>query len=276
MAGKGKVATIILAILVVISLSLTGGIYYLLQKEHAKNLALQQALDELNEKQKRVEEQLNQSKQTIVQLGNNLEEARTQIDNLNKELNQEKVVKEEALSQIKQLKSSLEQQKTLRADLESKLSLTQKDAEKIQARVKELESKKSELEARVTELEEKQKQAQAAVELGKVVVTPEGALPSQETTENASVIEKAAKAAAPSEFEGKVLVVNKEYDFVVINLGSKDGIGMGDIYSLYHGNQYLGDVKIEKIHDSMAAGGFLSPDIKNKVNEGDRVVKKGR
>jgi len=60
----------------------------------------------------------------------------------------------------------------------------------------------------------------------------------------------------------------------VINLGSKDGVALDDVFYVYHSNKYIGDIKLEKIHDSMAAAGFVSANIKNKIAEGDRVVKK--
>jgi hypothetical protein len=76
--------------------------------------------------------------------------------------------------------------------------------------------------------------------------------------------------------EGKVLVVNNDYNFIVINLGNKEGVEIGQLFSVYRGNKYIGDVKVEKVHDSMSAAGFVTPDIKDKVNEGDKVVRKNK
>ena len=73
-----------------------------------------------------------------------------------------------------------------------------------------------------------------------------------------------------------VLVVNKDYDFVVTNLGSKDGINAGNILSVYHKNKYLGDIKVERVHDSMSAAGFTATAVKEKIVEGDKVVRKGK
>jgi hypothetical protein len=49
---------------------------------------------------------------------------------------------------------------------------------------------------------------------------------------------------------------------------------VGDIFSIYHNNKDIGEVKVEKVHDSMAAAGFSASDIKDKVSEGDKVVQK--
>ena len=68
--------------------------------------------------------------------------------------------------------------------------------------------------------------------------------------------------------------MNKEYNFAVINLGSKDGVNVNDIFSIYHDNKYIGDVKVGKTHDSMSAADFVSASTKDLVSEGDRAVGK--
>ncbi|MFH0790495.1 MAG: hypothetical protein V2A64_02585 [Candidatus Omnitrophota bacterium] len=85
---------------------------------------------------------------------------------------------------------------------------------------------------------------------------------------------KTIPASVSKELEGMVLVINKEYNFAVINLGSNEGAEVGDIFSVYHAGKYAGDVKVEKVHNSVSAAGFVSDDIKDKVNEGDKVIRK--
>ena len=62
----------------------------------------------------------------------------------------------------------------------------------------------------------------------------------------------------------------------MINLGSKDGINVGDIFSVYHDNKYLGDATVGKLHDAMASADFDSQEIKNKAREGDKVSQKAK
>jgi hypothetical protein len=73
-----------------------------------------------------------------------------------------------------------------------------------------------------------------------------------------------------------VLVVNKDYNFAVINLGSKDGVALGNEFAVYRNNKFIGDMKVEKVHDAMSAAGFSSGDMKDKVSEGDKVVQKAK
>lgn len=257
--SKPKLPIAILIILVVLSLSWAGATFYLFQKERAKNLALQEDLEETRTKQQASEAKLQESKKLVSQLESKLGQAQSQIDALTADLEQEKNAKDKALTLIEQLRIDLDQREGLRSDLEKKFAQAQKDLGDLQGRIKELESKKAELETKIKVLETQSQ----GVELGKIVVSPEKPKETSSTTFEASL-------------EGKVLVVNKDYNFAVINLGSKDGIDIGSVFSVYHNNKYLGDIKVEKIYDSMSAAGFVSSDLKDKINEGDTVLRKSK
>ncbi len=275
MSNRGKLPVILLILLIMVSLSLVGGVFYLLQKERARNLALQGELEEIKTRLKVTETNLQDYKKKSSDLEVKLQLAEENINKLNSGLQEEKTAKQEALAKIDQLKTDLEQQKALRSDLEKKFNQAQKDVEGIQAQLKELGSKKAELEAKVKDLEERSQ----GVELGKIVVNPETQPSAQPPVEEAKAKPQAKaktqKALVPA-LEGKVLVVNRDYNFAVINVGSKDGVGIDNVFSVYHDNKYIGDVKIEKVHDSMAAADFITSGIKDKINENDRVVRKGK
>lgn len=265
MADQMKSPATVFIVLILVSLSLAGTGFYLLQKEKAKTSVLQQQVDDLLLKQRIMETKLEEHKKTIVDLEVKLKASQTKMDALAKSLELETKNKEAALSEVEELKSDLQKQKDLRSDLEKKLGQTQKDVEKTEAQLKDLENKRTQLEAKMKELQEQAKQTkeQQGVELGTIVIGPEGSTAQ-------------AGAAQPKNMEGKILVVNKEYNFVVIDIGTKSGIAVDDIFSVYHANRYLGDIKIAKIHDSMSAADFLSDTLKDQISEGDRVVQKNK
>ena len=290
---RAKSPVLVLIVLVIVSLIFLGGTFFLLQKEKNRSQTLQEELDDVKTRQRITETKLDDSKKMLSEMESKLKSAQDQITSLSAELQQEKAAKQESVAQLAQLKQDLDEQKTLRSDLENKFTQSQQDAQKMQAQLNELDAKKKELEIKIKDLESKT----SGVELGKIVVSPEASAASvPQVTTKETAKEKAKKqaaskksskqaAAAPDAInvpaqvaetgsEGKVLVLNKEYDFAVINLGSKDGINVGDLFSAYHNNNYIGDLKIEKLHDSMAAAGFVTPDVKDKISEGDKIVKK--
>lgn len=265
MNSKAKV--IILIIVILISLSVAGGALYLFQNEHTRNIELENKLNDLTTKQKAAETRLAEAQRSISTLESSLKDNTSQIENLTSQLEQEKTAKEDALAKIEQMRAELDQQKQLRSDLEKKLSKAENDAKGIQAKLGAIESEKAKLEAKVRDLE-----AKSNVELGKIVVSPETAQARPQDNQSGNA---ARPAAAPGQLlEGKVLVLNKEYNFLVINLGNKDGVGVGDLFAVYRADKYIGDVKVEKVQEAMAAAGLGSEDVKNKVKEGDKVVRK--
>ena len=287
----GLLAVIILIALIVVSLCLAVLVFFALQQEKAKGMKLQAELADVKTAQKIAESKLEESKKAISALELKLKEAQAQIDTLNSDLSQEKTARQEASAQAELLKKEADDQKQKRTDLEKKLTEEQKSSVDQANKLKALENRRITLEARIKELESKLEEYNTKdVELGTIVVAPEASTPQQAASPKKTAPLKPAAAAAAtqptvssasgpqggSSFEGKLLVVNKDYNFVVINMGSKDGVHAGDIFSVYHAGKYAGDVKVDKVHDSMAAAGFSSADMKDKVSEGDKVEAKAR
>jgi len=269
--NSGK-TTVLLVILIILSLGLAGGVFYLFQQEQARTLKLQDDLDEVTAKYTIAEAKVKESENTIKKLDLQLQDSKNKVDSLTGQIKQEQEAKKAAEEELEKVKADLTTQKSLRVKLEGDLELAQNSLKKAQVQLQELQGKKDLLESQVGALSSKK---DSDVELGTIVVGPETqtALSLSGSATGGPATSVAAQPAA-SASEGKVLVVNREYNFAVINLGSKDGVAVGDVFYVYHNNKYIGDITLEKIHDSMAAAGFASSKIKSKIAEGDRVVKK--
>ncbi|MBN2831008.1 MAG: hypothetical protein JXL82_01830 [Candidatus Omnitrophica bacterium] len=258
---SASVPVLLVIILTIILLGSTASGFYLYYNEHLKNIELNNRIEEVITKQKASEAKLLESQKVVSSLELRLKDSTSKIDDLNNQLNLEKASKAAATSDLENIRAQLQEQNSLRANLESKLRKAEEQLSSMEEKLKDLESKKAEL---VTK-EKLEAEGQAeGVELGKILVGPDKVKVN---------VPDDADLAKPA--EGKVLVVNKEYNFAVISFGSKDGVKLGDLFSIYSDKKYVGDVKVEKLHDSMSAAGFISEDIKNRVKEGDRVEKKG-
>ena len=268
MNKRASTQIIALVVLIVISLAFAGTGFYLLQQERQKSLGLEEKLDEISTKQRITESRLDESKKLIVDLQLKYQEATDRINALTTDLEQEVKARLESEAKIEQMNADLNQQKELRSDLEGKLSKAQNDLMMTQGQLADLSQRKTELEAKVKDLEAKTQE----IELGKIIVSPEVAVPDPK----AAAKKTTSKPAAPKPvtYQGEVLVVNKEYSFAVINLGKKDKVELNQIYSVYRSNKYLGDIRIEKVHDTMSAAGFVTADLRNKIREGDKVAQK--
>jgi peptidoglycan hydrolase CwlO-like protein len=255
-----------LLIVIVLSLIVSGSIYFLFYQEKATTTRLTGELTDMQAKNTSLQSQLDDATKKVAALKASVDEAGQKITDLTADLDKELQQKQESGTQLTQLQKDLDQEKADKAELEKKLAESQQALVTLNSRIKEMEGQMKDLEGVRATLEEKIKnyEDKKNVELGKIVVN-------QETTAPASADAAAAVVAAPAKsLEGKILVVNKEYNFAVINLGVKDGVTNGNIFTVYRSNKPLAELKIEKVHDSMSAAGFTA-DIKNKIAEGDRV-----
>jgi hypothetical protein len=85
-------------------------------------------------------------------------------------------------------------------------------------------------------------------------------------------LEKIVVASLP-EIEGKVLAVDTQNRLVVIDLGSSDNVKAGDRFSVYRGNDFIANIELVKIQNSLSAATVLQEekDIKVAVNDLVRV-----
>ncbi len=70
---------------------------------------------------------------------------------------------------------------------------------------------------------------------------------------------------------GKVLVVNNEYAFVIIDLGKGNNLNLGDILSIYRGDKFIGRVQIEDIEEDISAATILPEWQDRKFKEDDEI-----
>lgn len=97
---------------------------------------------------------------------------------------------------------------------------------------------------------------QKEVELGKIVV--DSGQGTETTHQPAS--------------QGKVITVNRPYDFVVVDLGKRDGVRIGDMLKIHHDREVIGVVRVERVYETLCAASILNDEVRHKVAETDRVT----
>ena len=275
MNRKGAMMKLVLIGIVIISVVLIGGVSFLYQNEVSKNNKLQAQVDELTAREKITEGKLDTASKKVSELTLKLQETKDRIASITEELDKEKSAHQAVAKELDQVKSDMEQQKAGRQDVENKLAQAENDGRQLKEQLKTITQQKADLEIKIKNMES----SANGVELGKVVVNSEAtAIPNAKVATTDKKVTAPAKVAAPSQvkpLEGKVTVVNKEYNFAVINLGQKDGINIGDQFSVSRDGKIIGDLKVEKVHESMSAAGFAA-ELKDLIKENDSVVQKAK
>ena len=218
----------------------------------------------------------------IKNLGRDNEDLRRQfeynqklIDSISQDLVREKNDKIQIQNNLKTLKSenkvltrTLNSLNTRKINLEKKIQELEQKNSSIERRAAEMETMLTDKTTQINELREQLgvissgsgaktetlQEKQEAVELPEIVVRPQPEEPAPEST-------------VPR--EGKILAVNRENNFVIIDLGQTSGLTQGDILQVYRENNKIADIEVIQIRQDVSAC-----DIKNEAAEitiGDTV-----
>jgi DNA repair exonuclease SbcCD ATPase subunit len=211
----------------------------------AENQDLQLQVDEIQTAKQHVEMELSRAKAQLSEATQQLADAQEAKDAL------AQTVQERQL-EVDRLSKDLEQIRTERGALVKELAELKTQQEAMRTQLSALKQTKADRDTRGGEAS-----GRASVELEKVVVAhPE------------DLIGAPMPASAT---QGQVVVVNREYDFIVINLGKRQGLALGQEFQVVRDQQVLGRVKVEKIYDELSAAAILPNSNKDAIREGDDV-----
>ncbi len=204
------------------------------------------------------------------------EEAEKQVKEINDRLEEVKkdleTAKEKSAAAINELKIKKEEIKKLKSALEDerkeKLSISKEyedlgfEYDKAKSEIVRLKKEKTRLENNLMVLKQKQ------VDLDKIVVKPEAGGQSFGESEQSRYIPEQEKPM----LRGRVLVVNRDYGFVVTDLGKDDGIEKGMKFELRDGTELIARAEVDKVYDTMSSATILSGGSTGRVRKGNLVI----
>jgi hypothetical protein len=257
----GKTLTIFVVLLIILLLSSTSIGFYLYHLEERMHKNVQKELDISRADGLKLQAQLKDIQGQLALAEDKNKEAGQKINNLldEKDLNEglrTALKKENADLKVQITTLDLSKRK-LKADLDAadaKLS-------QYQELLKAAQDKSKELETHFSALAESVKKSKPAVvppvskgkdkvDLGKIVVKP------------------------PEGTQGHILTVDTQAEFVIFNLGLKQGVKPNDLLSVYRENDYLGDIKATRVQDEMSAADVVPPLTAKQISKNDTVVLK--
>ena len=267
----GKMLTPLLGVLVVLAMGVAAfAIYMLIQKGEQLQVVqrnLQLAESENNDLKNRIE--------TVQQAKTHLEE---DLAGTQRELVQSKEELAKSLKSQETLTRSVEDREQEITRLTKDLQQAQGESSRVSGQVTRLQSERDEAKRQLAETERAKSDLEAklmaseqpTVELDKVMVsggTGTGLSGGSGAIMPVSTASPAIGAAA----DGQVVVINREYDFIVMNLGKNHGVSVGQEFQVARGGEVLGRVKVEKVYDELSAAAILPDSKKSSSREGDAV-----
>jgi len=266
--GSGKMLVPLLGALAALSMAVAGAAIWLQMQEREKRQAKERELVLVLAEREDLKAQLEETEQAKTRVEDELSRVRKELesslDKLAKATAAQEVLSrsvEDRQKEIDRLSKDMEQIRSERKDLAAQLADLKTERETLQQQLTDAEQAKTDLESKVMELSN-----QPTVELDKVLVTGTGVTP---PIEGPTAMPVSAVSSLPT--AGQVVVVNREYDFIVMNLGKNHGLSIGQEFQVVRGNEVLGRVKVEKVYDELAAAAILPESQKDNIREGDTV-----
>lgn len=222
------------------------------QEENKARLLTEKKLQQTIQAKESVQNELDEQKKIRADLESQLASIKGQYTSLQAQaealaaqLADEKRAKEDTLSQLDEktreaedLRTSLEDEKKNKFALQEEFDKARREYAALQEQLRNLKATNETLSKQVEDL-----QAKKEVELEKIVVKPGRGQ------------------------EGKILVVNKEFNFIVVSVGNNKGITQGIVFGIYRGGNLIGKAQVEKVYETMSAANIL-PDS-GEIKEGD-------
>ena len=163
----------------------------------------------------------------------------------------------------------LESLNSHKSALDRKLQDLQVGKDTVEKRLSEMETMLTE---RISQIDALKEQLDA-IRSGK----PSAALESKpkESVELPAIVVRSTSASQKENvdapvFPGKILAVNPDNNFVVIDLGTTSGVKQGDMFSIYRGAKSIGSVVVIQVRDNISACDIKSMNTPLKIGDSIR------
>ncbi|HOG24071.1 MAG TPA: hypothetical protein PK590_05430 [Candidatus Omnitrophota bacterium] len=267
----------------ILSLTAAGGAYYLYQHltaERSIRIDLEKKYDTTRERVLNLQSEKEQIKAAKEQFEAESEDYRRKA--------------QEYESQVSRLKNETSRIISARTDLEKQLQDKNSQVAEMEKKIVELQQKAEEAmrACNVTPADIKETLSQEEVlsssttNEGGLVFTSPGVTPARAPMAVMAVPQSEAVSPGISTVStptppvpldmtrgSKVLTVNRKFNFVVVNLGLKDGLKMGDSLKVIKSGRVSATLQVEKLYDKFAAATIVTEDQQIPVMEGDEVSK---
>lgn len=262
MSKTFKIVLVLLVVASAVSASFAVFTFIAKEREYVRRLLLEDKLAATLKDKMRVEKELDAAKKEKEEIEKKILEIESSKNTLTSQIELVKQ-KSETISadlsakeeEVERLKTDLENEKKEKLNISRKLEDLQFEYERAERNISKLENEKTMLEKKLADLKER------SVNLDTIVVSPSAGSTSAEVS-----------ASTREPLMGRVLVVNREYSFVVTDLGEDDGVEKGMRFEVRDGTEFLGNAEIDKIYDTMSSATVLPSGKISSMKKGNLII----
>lgn len=176
--------------------------------------------------------------------------------------------RDQARDDLASTRKQLETKENEVLQLSQKMELKDRELDEARGKNEQLEEEKQGLQAQINDLNDKMAQTEDANrDLKDQIVTLEQTLHQIE-----GQLGDTAVLGVPKGLSGKILVVNKEWNFVILDLGSEDELAANAEMLVHRNDKLVGKIKISAVSKTISIGEILNDWEQSALKEGDFVV----
>lgn len=240
-----------------------------------ENMNLNINLSRLKEERVHLEQRLSDSMDVTEVLSRDLLRERNKIARNKKEVDDTKIENSVLKARVSELEETSGRFNKLFAEQEDmRLKLASLERE-IRYKDREIDKWRTDLEDTKRDLEYRAEayQAPGEVELPPIVLQGEEyASISRVTTPSLERIAK--QSALEGRLRGRIVTVNRDHNFVVIDLGKQDGISITDSFKVYRGDTLVGSIEVIQARERIAAADIIDAAEGFYIERNDIVIKR--
>ncbi len=187
------------------------------------------------------------------------------------------------------LSEDLVREKNDKEALTKQLGKLRDDNRQMRSRIKDLESTKTTLYKKIDNLEQERNALKGKLVQTESVVTEHVdeiikikndleqfqaqdmnmIIPGSRTVELSPIVVVGKQDAAGSTLTGRVLSVNKENEFVVIDLSEAAGVNINDRFNVYRDNKYIATIEVIQMRRDISAADIVEAAVGQEIKVGD-------
>ena len=269
-----KIGVGLLILVSIFFLCLSIALFFTKESEREKKVALEAELDKVLEAKDELRESLDELRIVNKDLEAKLASSRQEIKALAQDHTKEKQARELLMAdlekekkEVKDLVDEIMGSKEEKVGLVQKLAQAETDYQALREQLNVIVQAKETLEQKVRGII-----SQKGVELEKIVVAPDSAVATYPETEIYGEDLSMFVDEEDTGVDGEVLIVNKKFNFVVVNLGKTDGLRIGDYLEVYRQGKMVAEAQVEKLYARMSAATLLPEYERAGIKTGDEVL----
>lgn len=281
--------TVFIGLVMILLISSTSIAFFLYNKEMQKRQETEAELQNVRNAEMKLQADLKEARRQLTVLQDKNKEADDKINNLMDEMDLNEGLRKELKAETVSLKEQIEAAKKEKDKIKEEMDGAQKKIDEAERKYREAseflkseQDKSNSLQATVKELQDFKSNAQSQIDALKAGMKPYNNLTVDEQIA-AETLRKGDAGRAKVNLDkivvdpdkgtrGRILSVDKEAEFIVCNLGLKQGIKTGDILGIYRGEEYLGDVRVSRVQEDLCAADIIPPFSSRMVRKNDAVV----